>query len=281
MNKISIITINYNNLEGLRKTMQSVVQQTNKFFEYIVIDGGSTDGSADYIAENAKNIDYLISEKDTGIYNAMNKGIKKATGEYLLFLNSGDCFADNNVLEHTLPYLTTQHSFVYGNMFLSKNDVRISKLITPTKLDFSYFVTNSLPHPATFIKRQLFYTYFLYNEALKIVADWEFFIYCICKQNESYQHINITISDFDNNGLSSLKDNKQKIIAEEDKVFENHFPMFLSEVNWVRNIKTKRLQQLNYVATQKIRWKFLKAILSTFVNTKEVNYTKPVFTKLS
>jgi glycosyltransferase involved in cell wall biosynthesis len=90
MPKLSIITINYNNLEGLQRTVESVVNQTWQEFEYIVIDGGSTDGSADFIESQSETIDYWVSEPDKGIYNAMNKGIAKASGEYLLFLNSGD-----------------------------------------------------------------------------------------------------------------------------------------------------------------------------------------------
>ena len=85
--KLSIITINYNNAIGLKKTIESIVEQTYHEFEYIVIDGGSNDDSKKVILENQNNISDWCSEKDAGIYNAMNKGILKATGEYLLFLN--------------------------------------------------------------------------------------------------------------------------------------------------------------------------------------------------
>ena len=98
MRKFSIITINYNNLEGLKRTVESVVNQTWQEFEYIVIDGGSTDGSAVYIESQKDKFDYWVSEPDKGIYNAMNKGIKVATGEYLLFLNSGDELIDIEAL---------------------------------------------------------------------------------------------------------------------------------------------------------------------------------------
>ena len=97
--KYSIITVNYNNKEGLRKTIESVVRQTYRDFEFIVIDGGSTDGSTDILKEYDEQINYWVSEKDSGIYNAMNKGIKKSIGDYLIFMNSGDCFYQNDVLE--------------------------------------------------------------------------------------------------------------------------------------------------------------------------------------
>ena len=96
--KFSIITVNYNNKEGLRKTIESVIHQTFRDFEFIVIDGGSTDGSDDVLKEYDAQIDYWVSEPDGGIYQGMNKGIKKATGEYLNFMNSGDCFYASNIL---------------------------------------------------------------------------------------------------------------------------------------------------------------------------------------
>ena len=103
--KITIITINFNNCEGLGKTIDSVVSQSCHDYEYIVIDGGSTDGSVNVIKDNADNIDYWVSEKDDGIYNAMNKGIDHATGEYCLFLNSGDTLHDCEVIASVVPVL--------------------------------------------------------------------------------------------------------------------------------------------------------------------------------
>ena len=88
--RLSIITINYNNREGLRKTIESVVNQTYRNFEYIIIDGGSTDGSVEVVKEYADRISYWVSEPDNGIYNAMNKGVLAANGKYIQFLNSGD-----------------------------------------------------------------------------------------------------------------------------------------------------------------------------------------------
>ena len=90
--KFSIISINYNHKEGLIRTIKSVLCQNNDNYEYIIIDGGSSDGSVDVIKDNAANIAYWVSEKDNGVYHAMNKGVAKAKGDYLIFMNSGDCF---------------------------------------------------------------------------------------------------------------------------------------------------------------------------------------------
>ena len=98
--KYSIITVNYNNKDGLRKTIESVIHQTFRDFEFIVIDGGSTDGSAEVLKEYDAQIDYWVSEPDNGVYYAMNKGTRQAHGDYLNFMNSGDCLYDEKVLEH-------------------------------------------------------------------------------------------------------------------------------------------------------------------------------------
>ena len=96
---LSIITVSFNNLDGLTKTTNSIIEQTFRDFEWIVIDGGSSDGSKEYLIKNSKYISYWCSEPDNGIYNAMNKGIMKAKGNYLLFMNSGDFLFNKHVLK--------------------------------------------------------------------------------------------------------------------------------------------------------------------------------------
>ena len=96
---VSIITVNLNNVEGLKKTLQSVLEQTYKNIDWIIIDGGSSDGSCELIEHYSDSFSYWVSESDKGIYNAMNKGIRVAKGKYVQFLNSGDCFLDKNVLD--------------------------------------------------------------------------------------------------------------------------------------------------------------------------------------
>ncbi|MFT4805390.1 MAG: glycosyltransferase involved in cell wall biosynthesis, partial [Psychroserpens sp.] len=103
--KLSIITINFNNAVGLKKTIESVVNQTSNDFEYIVIDGGSNDGSVDVIKEYEAKVSYWVSEVDKGIYHAMNKGILLAKGDYLEFLNSGDILVNETVIQKIIPEL--------------------------------------------------------------------------------------------------------------------------------------------------------------------------------
>ena len=143
--KYSIITINYNNKEGLRETIESVIHQTFHDFEYIVIDGGSTDGSADILREYDKYITYWVSEPDRGIYHAMNNGIKQAHGTYFIFMNSGDCFYNDSVLNDVLEFLNKD--IIVGKSYY-ENGVHGFYKQDITLLDL---FNGTLPHQATFL----------------------------------------------------------------------------------------------------------------------------------
>jgi len=221
--KISIITINYNNREGLRKTMESVVSQTDNSFEYIIIDGGSTDGSVEAIEENKNRVDYWVSEKDNGVYHAMNKGIAKATGDYLLFLNSGDYLAENTVLSDVFAY-NFDNDIIYGDLYLNYSTPELPLKKYPDKLSFKYFFhLESLPHPSSLIKRSLFSKVGLYNENLKIVGDWEFWLKAIFLHQATYRKVPIPISVFDMSGLCSQEANMKTILWEKEMVFNKYF----------------------------------------------------------
>jgi glycosyltransferase involved in cell wall biosynthesis len=280
MGKLSIITINYNDKFGLEKTIRSVITQSCQDFEYIVIDGGSYDGSVSLIQEH-KRIDYSISEKDSGVYDAMNKGIKVAKGEYLLFLNSGDFLVNETVISQVIDKLDSKTSIYYGNLFYSNQGKRTLLWTPPDVLSFSYFLNNSLPHPASFIKKDLFFKYFLYNQSLKIISDWEFFIFCICKMNENYQHLDIVISDFDDSGLSSKEENLEKIAFEKQQVLKDFFPLFYEDCKIIKELQSKRVKQFGYLKKNKLKWIFLKGfmnLLLIFKSKKEIGivnyYTK-------
>ena len=118
--KYSIITVNLNNACGLEDTIISVFNQTCHDYEFLIIDGGSTDNSRTIIEQYQNQINYWVSEPDNGIFNAMNKGIKASRGEYLIFMNSGDCFYNGKVLEDSLPYLGTD--FTIGKIKRKDNN---------------------------------------------------------------------------------------------------------------------------------------------------------------
>ena len=154
--KFSVITINYNNKEGLLRTIKSVINQTYQDFEYIVIDGGSTDGSVDILKRYDRNITYWVSEKDNGIYNGMNKGIAIAKGDYLNFMNSGDTFYDENVLQHLADKQFSQDLIVGRDYHYNAKTQQGFATILPPRISMLTFFIQTLPHQSTFFKRELF-----------------------------------------------------------------------------------------------------------------------------
>jgi glycosyltransferase involved in cell wall biosynthesis len=229
--KLSIITINYNDAVGLKKTITSVYNQTWKDFEYIIIDGDSTDNSLEVIKSfDSSNLNY-VSEPDTGIYNAMNKGIKMARGNYLLFLNSGDYLYNDDVLLNVKDYFVSNRSFMSGHLNYNK-DSKVVIREHPEKLTFSYLVGNSLSHPSTFIKREMFEKYDSYNEENRVVSDWEFFFKTIALNGETFVKIPFVITIFDNSGVSSCSENLSLIKTEKQKVLHHYLgTVFNSELD--------------------------------------------------
>lgn len=239
MPKLSIITINLNNATGLQKTLDSVFAQTYSDYEYIVMDGGSKDGSKELVEKNSDKFSYWISEKDKGIYNAMNSGIAKAKGEYLLFLNSGDVLINKTILQEVNNEMDGT-GIIYGNVFLVESDTKSWTGVYPDKLSFQHFVDGSLPHPCSFIKRTLFDEVGYYDENLKIIADWKFFLNAICRYNVSYKHIDKTISIFLHDGLSSLPENQPTIREEKRTVFLNEYPAFIETSHELAQLRAFR-----------------------------------------
>lgn len=201
MSLISIITINYNNAKGLQKTIDSVVSQSFQDFEFIVIDGNSSDKSVDIIKQYPR-INEWLSEKDNGIYDAQNKGILKAKGDYLLFLNSGDSLASPFVLQKISSVLLGGKSFYYGNLILDKNKTKENHF-APKTIDMDFILNSTFWHPCVFIKSDLFKQYGLYNTSFKIVGDYEFFIRCLLKPHITTEYINEFITEFDGDGISN------------------------------------------------------------------------------
>ena len=134
--KLSIITINYNNACDLKQTIQSVIEQTWGDFEYLIIDGGSTDSSLEIIKQYQNQIDYWVSEPDKGVFHAMNKGIEQSSGEYLLMLNSGDCLANNKVLEKVFDLNFYTEDILAGDVFRAAHGKIFEKSYFPAAVSF-------------------------------------------------------------------------------------------------------------------------------------------------
>ena len=198
--KLSIITINLNNRDGLQKTIDSVVSQTYRDFEWIIIDGGSTDGSKDVIERYSEHIDYWVSEPDRGIYNAMNKGIRLSHGEYLHFLNSGDSFFDKNVLSNVIPLLAGKDYYVGDEM---RNGCLMEQNISTSQQICDTMIKKWIPHQTVFTNRRIYDTYGMYREDKKIVSDWWLFFKSIIIGDATVEKLPFTVDIFDTNGISS------------------------------------------------------------------------------
>jgi glycosyltransferase involved in cell wall biosynthesis len=199
--KLSIVTVNKNNAPGLEKTCLSIVTQTYQNFEWIIIDGNSEDNSIDIIKKYSNRAAYWVSESDTGIYNAMNKGIKSSSGEYLLFLNSGDYLINPWTLQEAFDEIKNSQ---YTDVYFS-NAVSCSYYIYkyPQEITLDYLLHFSINHQNCLIRRELFKNQ-LYDENYKIISDSYFLIKQIIENKITFFHIKTMISIYDDiNGISS------------------------------------------------------------------------------
>lgn len=265
--KISIVTINYNNVEGLKRTLASVAEQTCRDIEHVIVDGGSSDGSVDIIKEYADKVKseelrgksvVWVSEKDNGIYNAMNKGIeialgrrvvnsfnrselvedknkglRKATGSYIQILNSGDILTAPDVTEKMIAALNDEMSrdkslndgvpILYGNMIKDFGNGKIIRDTCGERMytpeSFLYFYNGTLNHDCAYIRRDLFDKYGLYNEEMKICSDWEWYVRAIVIGEEKPIYTNIDVTIFDMNGISESGGKNKELIKKERREY--------------------------------------------------------------
>ena len=229
MPTLSIITINRNNAEGLRNTLQSIAQQTFRDFQHVIIDGASTDSSVEvieqYVADNDASDNPLdikwLSEPDNGIYEAMNKGIRMATGEYIQILNSADLLAAADVTERMLHALADRNEpdILYGNMCKHYPDGHYvrdtcgSREYTPQS--FLYFYNGTLNHDCAYIRRALFDRFGLYDEQLRICSDWKWYVAAIALGGVEPVYVDIDVTIFDMNGISESGGKNAELIRKE------------------------------------------------------------------
>lgn len=230
--KLSIITINYNNAEGLERTLNSVSAQSYGDIEHIIVDGASTDKSVDVIREYIQKVEsgesrvksvIWSSEPDKGIYNAINKGIKKATGDYIQILNSGDLLTSNDIIEQMMAILAEQNypELLYGNAVDVNDGKRMSSHGPGIEYSLLSLYKATYPHDSTFFKSELFSEerYGLYDENLRIVSDWKWYLQAIGLGDVKPLYVNIDVTLFDASGISSAnkdldKQERQQILKQ-------------------------------------------------------------------
>lgn len=249
--KLSIITINYNNTKGLEETIKSVVCQDFKDYEYIIIDGDSTDGSMQIIKKYSQYITYWVSEPDNGIYHAMNKGAKYAHGTYCLFMNSGDIIYNKNVLKNIFSKKYDMDIITGVTIGKDENDIRFN---TDGKVTFLTLYRNTISHQSSFIRTTLLQKY-PYNENLRIVSDWEFWIKTIILNDCTHIFVKDIVAKINLDGISitnSEEREKERSFVLKNiipsKILEDYEPLKFADDNMIRYVakisKTYRLHKI-------------------------------------
>ena len=241
---LTIVTINLNNKDGLQKTIDSIISQTYKNYEWIVIDGGSTDGSKELIETYNNYINYWVSEKDYGIYDAMNKGIRASRGEYLLFLNSGDKLYDRKVINEIIQHLYLKESdFLIGKEYHCRKywDRKIDDYYDLIETCYNYW----FPHQSTFINREMFHRYGLYDTNY-IISDWIFFFKALILGNASIKRLNVIISVYENDGTakySICQEERQKYLSEMPRIKELliFYLKHYKRIEWIKKFFSKKI----------------------------------------
>jgi glycosyltransferase involved in cell wall biosynthesis len=214
--KLSVITVNFNNKIGLEKTIKSAVSQDDHDFEWLIIDGGSSDGSKEVIKTYQTYFDYFVSEPDNGVYDAMNKGITAATGDYILFLNSGDTFYTPKAISIIIKHLDTTDFIICDYIKQTKSD---TTLISQDKKEpRSYLINGMYCHQSVLHKRSLFDMLGLYDNTYKIAADYAFYLKGFFEMQASYSFIKTPLVMYDDScGISDYNTSTENTYIEERK----------------------------------------------------------------
>lgn len=266
--KYTVITVCYNDKIGLEGTIKSVIHQTYKDFEYIIIDGASTDGSIDIIKKYSNHISHWVSEPDKGVYSAMNKGIKIAQGEYIIFMNAGDTFYSNDILEK-VDKVNLQCDLAVGKASMTKDGKECSVVVPPQEITLGFWIHHSVIHQAAFMRTSMLKEK-LYDETLRIVSDWKYMLHEYITRSYTYQPIPFIVCCFDTTGISS--DNKKRNNERDYVLKELLPPMLYAEHKKYNGFKpmyfnTKFMESLNETFKYRTLYKFYSSIIPYILKT--------------
>jgi glycosyltransferase involved in cell wall biosynthesis len=217
---LSIVTINLNDRRGLARTLASVGRQTFADRELIVVDGGSSDGSTDAIRENAAVVTDWVSEPDDGIFDAQNKGTRRARGTYCLYLNSGDELASPDALARFFDSAPPREDILYGDVVIEELDGRRRLEQSPENLTWAFFMTNTLPHQATVFRKGLFDRIGPYDTTLKVAGDYEFFLRAVVVHGATTRYVPVPLAIHPLGGVSTRPEafplvRRERVLAKE------------------------------------------------------------------
>lgn len=231
---ITVITVSYNAVSSIEDTIKSVINQSYKNIEFIIIDGQSTDGTVDIIKKYEKQIAYWTSEPDNGVYDAMNKGIDKSTGEWIIFLGADDILLDN--LTILQKYLLDNISIIYGNVIYKNSRKRVFGKYSACKL-----VVRNIPHQAILYNKSVFKLY-KYELQYKIYADYVLNLKCWHDSNITFRYVPVDMSIYNEEGLSSkMFDN---VFGQNQvKLFWKYMPWYIAPYAALRKLISKNLNK--------------------------------------
>jgi len=218
---ISIITVSYNAIEEIENAIKGIFNQTFIDYEFIIIDGGSTDGTTDILKLYSDRITYWVSEPDHGIYDAMNKAILKAKGQYIYFIGADDVFIDAAVLEKVSHYLVDSEKVYYGDVRFKKRD-----MIYDGKFNAIKLVTRNISHQSIFYPAGIFDT-FTFNTEYKIFADYDLNLRLYNHPVYSFEYIPLTVALFNDEGASGSNTQDLRFEADRLKIIKSHFPYWV------------------------------------------------------
>lgn len=236
MEKISIITVSYNSASTIRETIESVLSQTYPNIEYIILDGGSTDGTQEIIKESESRISKFICEKDNGLYDAMNKGIRMATGSIIGILNSDDLYHDADTLSQVMAsFEKTNSDCVFGDLFYfkSKNPKKALRYYRGSNFSPQRIRWGLLPpHPAFFVRACIYHRIGLFDTQFKLAADFDLMARFLYVHRISYHYIPRLLVKMRIGGLSTesfrhiLKMNREDIASCKKNNIDTNFLLF-------------------------------------------------------
>jgi len=267
---ISIITVVKNGVSSIEQTILSVINQDYPNFEYIIIDGVSTDGTLDILNKYADRISQIISEQDDGIYNAMNKGILLSEGEWIYFLGSDDTLYSNTTLNEFFAKFNKGADVLYGNVIFKK-----SKIIFDGEFDYNKMCLTVPCHQAIFYKKELFNKFGLFNTKYKINADAEMHVRTFCSDEVIWSFNNQIIAIFDETGVSSVK----KDIDRMNDSFELLYNNFLGKVDSkvLARVCLSNFYRFCLRNNPKVTWSYLVSINT---NIGIITWTKVLFIRI-
>lgn len=257
---LTIVTVTYNAAAYISETVESVKKQTFANYEHLIIDGASTDDTCTRVRAFANPALRLLSEPDNGIYDAMNKGIAQAKGQWLYFLNAGDTFASPHILTEIFNGREKNHDLIYGKV-ITKNEpsgvnYTTGKPLTPA----SFFFTIPINHQGVFFHQSTFKKIGNYNLSYKILADLEWLIRYFKQQKNNAVYVNTIVAEYETVGFSY--NNRARSLSETLKYSRNHFPLHITILNYLLHplmvLKIKLIALLKGTALFKAyrKWRF-------------------------